>query len=121
MPTTVVNKHVEDFDVYIGRPGPWGNPFIIGRDGDRNTVIMKFAKWLIRSPNPRAQWMREHIRELHDKRLGCFCSPDKCHGDVLAWTAIRFSSNHEHDQFWSECDRKWSRQSAAYASLNMEY
>ena len=27
------------FDVNIARPSKWGNPFRIGRDGDRDTVI----------------------------------------------------------------------------------
>lgn len=29
----VVHCKRDKFDVYIGRPGKWGNPFTIGKDG----------------------------------------------------------------------------------------
>ena len=32
--------------VYDGRGSKWGNPFVIGRDGDRATVIAKYERWL---------------------------------------------------------------------------
>jgi hypothetical protein len=32
--------------VYIGRSSKWGNPFRIGPDGDRATVIAKHERWL---------------------------------------------------------------------------
>ena len=65
--------------VYVGRPGPYGNPFVIGRDGDRDEVIAKYADWLATQPGliARAQ------RELAGKDLVCFCAPKPCHGDVL--------------------------------------
>src|SRR4051812_40082498 len=84
-PTTVVNlTRGESFDVYIGRPGkgqtgPWGNPFVLGRDADRTTVIAKYERWLQTQPQLLA-W----LPELKGKRLGCFCHPPLCHGDVLA-------------------------------------
>lgn len=43
----VVHCKREDFDVYIGRPGPYGNPFTIGRDGNRKEVIDKYEEWLL--------------------------------------------------------------------------
>ena len=36
--------------VYIGRPSRWGNPFVIGRDGDRATVIAKCRAWVCDQP-----------------------------------------------------------------------
>ena len=38
--TRVVNCKKEPYDVYIGRPSKWGNPFKIGRDGSRQEVIL---------------------------------------------------------------------------------
>ena len=32
--------------IYIGRGSKWGNPFRIGPDGDRATVIAKYERWL---------------------------------------------------------------------------
>ena len=36
--------------MYIGRPGPWGNPFRIDHDGDRNEVIRRYRIWLTTTP-----------------------------------------------------------------------
>jgi hypothetical protein len=76
--TTVVHIR-EQHDVRIGRPGPWGNPFIIGRDGNRAQVIAKYRDWIQTQPELLSQ-----LPELRGKRLACFCSPLACHGDVLA-------------------------------------
>jgi hypothetical protein len=79
-PTIVVNiNRGERCDVYCGRPGIWGNPFVIGRDGDRATVIAKHARWIQTQPQLLAR-----LPELKGKRLGCFCSPHHCHAEVLA-------------------------------------
>jgi len=74
------NLHHQTADVRIGRPGPFGNPFHIGADGDRETVVGLFRAWF--DTNPDLQ--RIVRRELAGKTLGCFCSPAACHGDVLA-------------------------------------
>lgn len=70
------------YHVYIGRPSKWGNPFMIGRDGNRAEVLQKYRDW-IRAPGQ--EWLRDAARkELRGKILGCWCSPKTCHGDVLA-------------------------------------
>lgn len=79
MTTTVVHCKKESYDVYIARPGKWGNPFIIGKDGDREEVIQKYIDWLTEQPA-----LLDDIHELKDKVLGCWCCPHACHGDVLA-------------------------------------
>ena len=38
----VVNAHREPYDVLIARPSKWGNPFRIGRDGNRDQVIKMY-------------------------------------------------------------------------------
>jgi hypothetical protein len=68
----------DDYDVFIGRNGQWGNPFILGVDGTRSEVIDKYRQWIKTQPQLLAQL---HI--LRGKRLGCFCKPLACHGDVL--------------------------------------
>lgn len=84
MGSRVVNIfHGDRFDVAIGRPSRWGNPFKIGRDGDRAEVIRRYREW-IRSDDPRAVRVRQEIGVLRGKRLGCYCAPLPCHGDVLA-------------------------------------
>jgi hypothetical protein len=80
MPTTVVNKDIMDFDVYIGRGSKWGNPYRIGPDGTREEVIKKYILYLLAHPD----LIEQAKVELKDKVLGCFCKPLDCHGDILA-------------------------------------
>jgi hypothetical protein len=77
--TRVVHIRKEPYDVYIGRPSKWGNPFKIGPDGTREDVIRKYHAWVLRQPH-----LMSSLHELRGKRLGCFCKPQACHGDVLA-------------------------------------
>lgn len=98
--TTVVNCKKREFDIYIGRPHSchplpefanyryhFGNPFVIPRDGQRKTVIKKFEKWIrgedYKGLEPkRRKWILGNLYRLRNKRLGCFCSPKVCHGDI---------------------------------------
>ena len=43
--TTIHNKYKEPFDVYIGCPTVFGNPFEIGKDGTREEVVAKYRSW----------------------------------------------------------------------------
>jgi hypothetical protein len=74
----VVHIKKSAYDVYIGRPSKWGNPFREGKDGARSEVIKKYESWLRNNPGLLAQ-----LDELRGKTLGCWCSPKPCHGDVL--------------------------------------
>ena len=74
------------------RGTPFGNPFVIGRDGDRAEVVRLYRAWL---------WARlqadpgfaDQVRALHGRDLCCCCAPLACHADVLAaaaaWLAAR--------------------------------
>jgi hypothetical protein len=79
----VVNINSEDYDIYIGRPSKWGNPFKIGRDGTREEVIKKFAHWFLWNAESPLQKYPGEIRQLEGKVLGCHCKPKRCHGDVI--------------------------------------
>jgi len=74
----VVHCKKAPYDVYIGRPSKWGNPFVIGRDGTREEVIKKYKAWIKTQPHLMAS-----LHELKGKTLGCWCAPRPCHGDVL--------------------------------------
>ena len=71
----VVHCKKEPYDVYIGRPSKWGNPFTIGKDGTREEVIQKYSEWAKTQDLP--------LHEIRGKALGCWCAPNACHGDVL--------------------------------------
>jgi hypothetical protein len=82
IPPKVWNKNsrnVPDHAIYIGRPSKFGNPFVIGEDGSRSEVISRFEKYLLANPS----LMAAVKKELSGKDLVCFCSPQKCHGDIL--------------------------------------
>lgn len=84
--TTVVNiSHGKEYDVFIGRPSKWGNPFRLADYGDdRALVVRMFKQWLLR---PAQKGLIEAARrELKGKRLGCYCAPQYCHGHV--WVDI---------------------------------
>lgn len=66
--------------VYIGRGSPWGNPFRIGKDGDRALVIAKFRAYAEAKIKVEPHW----LEPLEGKDVVCFCAPLACHGDVLA-------------------------------------
>lgn len=82
--TTVVNIYKEPYDIYIGRGrgSMWGNPFHIGEHGTRDEVIEMYRKYLWGLIKNDAI-TNEHLLELDGKRLGCFCKPQACHGDVI--------------------------------------
>ena len=74
----VVHCKKEPFDVYIGRPSKWGNPYQIGVHGTREEVIQKYREMILGNKKLLAA-----LPELQGKVLGCWCSPLACHGDVL--------------------------------------
>jgi hypothetical protein len=76
--TKIVNCKDDAYDVYIGRPSIWGNPFIIPRDGNRKEVIEKYYQYLRNN-----EYLLSEIHKLDGKVLGCWCKPKKCHGDVI--------------------------------------
>lgn len=78
MSTTVVNLRDEPYDIYIGRPSLFGNPFEIGKHGSRQDVITKHILWVAGQPN-----ILSALPSLRNKILGCFCKPKICHGDTL--------------------------------------
>lgn len=86
MTTTVVHCKRDKYDVYIGRPSKWGNPFSHkeGTLAEHKTdtvedAILCYTGFINNSPHLIAD-----LHELKDKVLGCWCKPGPCHGDVLA-------------------------------------
>lgn len=78
----VHNKHHKTAPpeaVYIGRGSPFGNPFVIGKDGSRDDVCDKFEAYLM----GREDLLEKVKIELAGKDLICFCKPKRCHGDTI--------------------------------------
>jgi hypothetical protein len=76
------NKHHKNAPkeaVYIGRGSKYGNPFIMGKDGNRDEVCDKYEGYVEANPSMKADF----ISELKGKDLVCYCAPRRCHGDYL--------------------------------------
>ena len=76
--TRVVNIRHEPCDVFIGCPSKWGNPFEISDKCPRELALLKYEVHIRRRPDLIAA-----LPELAGKRLGCYCHPLPCHGEVL--------------------------------------
>lgn len=83
--TQVVNLKYEPYDVRIGRPGKYGNPWRVGTYFTRDEACDNHWEWLhgrMKAPDGRQPPTTDEIKkELTGKRLGCFCAPKRCHGD----------------------------------------
>lgn len=105
MDTTVVNiKTGALYDVYIGRANirlhleetVWANPFKIGKHGTREEVLVKHETYLqARFRQNPALW--DELEKLRGKRLGCYCKPLDCHGDLLV---VLLDMSDETRQRW---------------------
>ncbi len=86
METKVVHCKKEPYDIYIGRPSIFGNPF----SNKDNTLakykvdtveeaVAKYKEWVVTQPE-----IMELIPTLKGKVLGCWCNDlTKCHGSIL--------------------------------------
>jgi len=74
----IVHCKKERYDVYIGRPSIWGNPFKIGIHGNRQEVIEKYEEHIRSSP-----LLMAGLEHLQSRTLGCWCPPKHCHGEVI--------------------------------------
>jgi hypothetical protein len=82
--TTVVNMRVcKDPDVVkIDRTTIFGNPFKIGDGIDRKTSIKMYKEYFYWRISHDTKFARL-VRSLEGKKLGCWCAPAPCHGDVI--------------------------------------
>lgn len=97
----VVHVKRDASDVYIGRKvgnlGIWGNPFRIGdilaapKKGssltvdipiDRPKAIELYENYIRKRLNQDRK-LRDLLISMKDARLGCWCAPQPCHGDIL--------------------------------------
>ncbi len=113
--TTVVNLKDGGCDVYIGGyPGGemsrWGNPYRISTTMTRAQTI-KAYKALLWARMQQPEFITELMR-LDGKRLGCWCKPDPCHGDVLV-AAIEYLKTQRAAQEVTRLKEEDERHAAA--------
>ena len=77
------NWVLEPGNVYIGRQTPylsaskWANPYPMG-PATRSQVIHRFVEYILINME-----LLESLSELKGKKLGCWCAPLQCHGEIL--------------------------------------
>jgi hypothetical protein len=92
--TKLVHCNKEPYDVYIGRPSKFGNPFTHIKNketlaefvvGSRKEALEKYREYILNN-----QELLDSLHELDGKILGCWCfdenSPSDeyvCHGQIL--------------------------------------
>jgi hypothetical protein len=86
----------KDENVYIGRKGVifingvrfplydslWANPYKITEEQSREQVLKLYSEYIekkLESDNN----LVEELLKLKGKKLGCWCKPECCHGDIL--------------------------------------
>lgn len=86
------------YDEYVGRGsgerGRWGNPFSHKpgtraryRVATREEAIAAHRKWLWAEVKAERVALEE-LAALAGKVLGCWCAPQRCHGETLAAAAL---------------------------------
>jgi hypothetical protein len=87
--TQIVNINFGDaYDVYIGRGSQWGNPYTHRTHNTlaehvvetRAEAVEAYRKYITEGAG---KHLLKDLYQLKGKKLGCFCSPSKCHGDIL--------------------------------------
>lgn len=87
--TVNINKYDDDDYIYIGRPSLYGSPFSSKSKniadiqvGNKSEAMEKCSEYFKDNPDI----IDDLIKELSERgvhKLGCFCAPNPCHGDIL--------------------------------------
>jgi hypothetical protein len=62
----------------IDRNSAWGNPYELGKDGDRDTVCESYMYYFKKKLS-----LHQQLMDIKGKVLGCWCYPERCHGKYL--------------------------------------
>lgn len=65
--------------VRVDRITPYGNPFKVGVDGNRDTVCNMFEDYARQRLQTEPHW----LDPLKGKNLACWCYPKRCHAETL--------------------------------------
>lgn len=93
MPRVVRIKDNVPGAVRIDRRTPYGNPYVVGKHGDRDEVCEMFEAYAIRRLKEEPDW----LDPLKGKDLACWCAPQRCHGDTLVRLANEMGANESND------------------------
>ena len=96
----------KDENVYIGRKGVvfidgvrfplydsiWANPYKITETQSREQVLKLYLKYIEKKLESDSNLVGELLK-LDGKKLGCWCKPECCHGDILLELMKKYDKN----------------------------
>ena len=75
----------DNYDVYVGRPSKWGNPYThLEKSAAKFKVdsieeaVKKYEEYLISNKE-----LFNSLFELKNKKIACWCKTKKCHAYIL--------------------------------------
>lgn len=78
----IKNEKTEKKERFPKESSIFCNPFKVGKDGTREEVIEKYEKYIKNKIDLEPE-LKEKLIKMKNKNLGCWCYPEKCHGDIL--------------------------------------
>lgn len=104
-------NHIPTFqDVYVGRGSPLGNPYTHRKNSkakfvvsDRETAILKYKEYLLEEISKENVKILSEIQKIQNKlakgnvNLVCYCSPKKCHAEVIKEIITEKIKNKKND------------------------
>lgn len=100
----IINKHKSTPEeqksaTYIGRGSPFGNPYVIGKHGDRTFCIKQYGPYLWKRLLSRDKVIEDAFKKLTDDTvLLCFCHPHPCHGQIITQTWETFFKGRDYQE-----------------------
>jgi uracil-DNA glycosylase len=88
-------SYVPEWAVYCGRGSPWGNPFVMKNESERDYVCDRFEKEILPTLD---------VLPLRGKDLVCYCAPKRCHCDSILkransyWAGLPFWQDSPYEE-----------------------
>ena len=100
----VVHCKKEKYDIYIGRPSKFGNPYS-HKEGTlaefkvatREESVEKYEEYLLQNEE-----LMLSLYELKYKTIACWCKPKSCHGDILKKYVDRLEDNDKRKKLLND-------------------
>ena len=118
-------------NIYCGRSrslnsGPFGNPFIIGKDGNRDQVCDQFEEYLNTRTDDHPlirelQKLYELIKETDNTVvLRCYCSPKRCHAESIKKWLLKKDEIYMGTGSYNETSKEIQRLKALSSQIDQE-
>ncbi len=73
----------------------WSNPYKITKERPREIVIELYKNYIEKKLETNKNLIKELLK-LKGKKLGCWCKPEYCHGDVLVKLIKKYDNEYQN-------------------------